>query len=187
MPGYQHIVTANYKNIFLAVILKLMLMNYFFLSSICELLKKKNNPSVNKVSNMIGTEKPNPKNEIRGSKFLEPKDERFESASINPILDNSLPDKPIDYLSFQGKNFKLKIGDIVERFKEYRIQANTYDGGTQVFFYPIPVEYEFSAIEFWINKNEDDMQNILNISSNNIAFHFGDKLSLARDGYHMKR
>src|SRR4030095_10731790 len=118
-------------------------LNWF--DSICDLLKKEASPTTHKLENLIGTEKPNPKNEIRGSKFLDTYDKRFRGACINPNLTSDQSDQPLDYLGFWGDTFKIKMGDILERFKYYKIVANIYDGGTQVFFYPVSPEFEFTA------------------------------------------
>ncbi|HTB52286.1 MAG TPA: hypothetical protein VK718_05875 [Ferruginibacter sp.] len=103
------------------------------------------------------------------------------------MLTNEDSDKPIDFLSFCGSEFKLKMSDIVNRFANYKVQQNIYDGGTQIFFYPIPDEYEFSGIEFWIEKELETITDINNLVFYRIAFNFGSTLFLGRDGYHLKR
>jgi hypothetical protein len=155
--------------------------------AICAILKKENLLTVNQVIAFIGTDKPNPNNEVRGSRALVPFDKRFTWASINPILSSQDSDKPIEYLSFGGSEFKLKLSDIIHRFVNYKIQRNTYDGGTQIFFYPIADGYEFSGIEFWINKEPEAITDINNLLLNSVTFNFGNTLFLGRDGYHLKR
>ena len=155
--------------------------------TICAILKKENLLTVNQMRALIGTDKPNPNNEVRGSRALVPFDKRFTWASINPILSSQENDKPIDYLSFGGSEFKLKMSDIADRFANYKTQQNIYDGGTQIFFYPIPYEYEFSGIEFWIEKELEEITDINNLVFYRIAFNFGNTLFLGRDGYHLKR
>jgi len=155
--------------------------------SICEILKKEASPTTHKIEAIIGTEKPNPKNEIRGSKFLDTFDKRFRSACINPNLKSDQPDQPLEYLGFWGGTFKIKIGDIQERFRSYRTITNTYDGGTQIFFYPVSDEFEFTAIDCWIEKEENEIVNLAGLEVNGVTFKFGNKLVQARDGYSMRR
>jgi hypothetical protein len=155
--------------------------------TICAILKKENLLTVNQIIAFIGTDKSNPNNQVRGSRALIPFDKRFTWASINPILSSEDNDKPIDYLSFGGNEFKLKMSDIVNRFESYKTQPNIYDGGTQIFFYPIPDEYEFSGIEFWIDKELDKIADVNNLVFTSVIFNFGSTLFLLRDGYHLKR
>jgi len=160
--------------------------NLDWFDSICELLKKSSKPTTQQLSALIGTETPNPKNEIRGSKRLDPFDKRFGGAFINPILSINDSDKPLEVIGFWGDTFRLKIEDIAKRFTTYRIQSNIYDGGTQIFFYPVPAEYGFSAISCDTQKESNEIENILNEEVNRVAFEFGENLILFRDGYHMK-
>jgi hypothetical protein len=153
----------------------------------CDILRKENNPTTHKLLSIIGTEKPNPKNEIRGSKFLDTYDMRFKGAFINPNIATKRADQPIAYLGFVGASFKVKIGDIVERFANYRTVINTYDGGTQIFFYPIPIEFEFTAIDCWTDKEENEIENFADLEVYGVTFRFGDKLVQGRDGYRMTR
>ncbi|MCX2682069.1 hypothetical protein OOZ15_19120 [Galbibacter sp. EGI 63066] len=155
--------------------------------TICDILKKENNPTTHRLTDIIGTEKPNPNNEIRGSKFLDTYDKRFKGACINPSLSIDDPDHPIDYLGFWGDTFKITIGDISARFKDYKTQINTYDGGTQIFFYPVPKDFEFTAIDCWTNKNEDEIDNLADLQVGGVTFRFGDNLVQGRDGFGMRR
>lgn len=155
--------------------------------TICAILKRENQITTKQITALIGTDKPNQKNEIRGSRRLIPFDKRFTGASINPILSSQENDKPIDYLSFGGSEFKLKMSEIIDRFANYITQLNTYDGGTQIFFYPIASDYEFSAIDFYTEKESTEITDINNLLFNNVTFNFGNTLSLLRDGYHLKR
>jgi hypothetical protein len=155
--------------------------------AICAILKKENQLTVNQIIPLIGTDKPNPNNEVRGSRALIPFDKRFTWASINPILSNQENDKPINYLSFGGNDFKLRMSDIANRFANYKIQQNIYDGGTQIFFYPVASEYEFSGIDFYTDKELATITDINNLIFNSVTFNFGNTLSLLRDGYHLKR
>ena len=155
--------------------------------SICDILRKDANPTTHTLENIIGTEKPNPKNEIRGSKFLDTFDKRFQSACINPILTAEQADQPIDYLSFWGNTFKIKIGDIAKRFNSYKTVSNIYDGGTQIFFYPLSKEFEFTAISCSTNKEKDEIPDLLNLEVNGVTFKFGEKIVQLRDGYSVTR
>lgn len=155
--------------------------------SICSILKKEANPTTRKLEAIIGTEKPNPKNEIRGSKFLVTFDKRFRGACINPDLTSDQPDQPMDYLGFWGDAFKIKIGDIQKRFNEYKTVINTYDGGTQIFFYPVSDEYEFTAIDCWTDKDESEITYLPDLEVKGVTFRFGDRLVQGRDGYSMRR
>ena len=154
---------------------------------ICDILKKDSKPTTSGLIDIIGTEKPNPNNQVRGSKFLDSYDKRFNGASINPDLKDDEADQPLSHLGFWGENFRIKIGDIVERFKTFNLQSNMYDGGTQIFFYPVPEEYEFTAISFWTELAINSIDDIFNIEVNDVTFKFGDKLVLLRDGYTMKK
>jgi hypothetical protein len=160
-------------------------LNWF--NSICDILKKEASPTTHRIEAIIGTEKPNPGNEIRGSKFLDTYDKRFRGAFINPNLTSDQPDQPLDYLGFWGETFRIKIGDIEERFKNYKTITNTYDGGTQIFFYPVSNEYEFTAIDCWTDKEYNEIINLLDLEVNGVTFKFGDHLVQGRDGYSMRR
>ena len=155
--------------------------------AICNILKKNQNPTVHLMSAILGVEKPNPKDEIHGSKLLEPFDIRFNVIHINPILYQYDIDKPIEYLCFEGKNFKLKASDIIDRFLSFQTKINTYDGGIQFFFYPISREYEFTALDFWTQKDPEEIENKRDLIFNNLTFRFGNRLIEGMDGYGMKR
>jgi hypothetical protein len=156
-------------------------------TAICDFLKRDKHPLTHQLTKLIGSEKPNPKDQIRGSKFLIPYDKRFVFACINPNLSQNDTDEPIDYFAVGGKDFSLKMSDLLIRFAEYRIQRNTYDGGTQIFFYPVPNEYEFSALSFDIDKEPEEIEKITSVVFHGVTFKFGDNLLLGRDGYHMRR
>lgn len=154
---------------------------------ICDVLRKGANPTTRTLESIIGTEKPNPKGEIRGSKFLDTFDKRFRGACINPNLTNDLTDQSLEYLGFWGDTFEIKIGDIQKRFNNYETVLNTYDGGTQIFFYPVSDVFEFTAIDCWTDKDESEIPNLLDIAVHNVTFNFGTHLVKGRDGYSMKR
>ncbi len=155
--------------------------------AMCDVLRAERCPMAKELSQLIGSEKPNTKNEIRGSIFLIPFDKRFKIVAINPDLSDSEDDLPIEYISFIGDEFIIKMSDLLTRFKEYRTQQNTYDGGTQIFFYPIPKHFGFSAIDLWTQTDEVEIEHIHKLTFNRVTFMFGDNLRLGRDGYSMKR
>jgi hypothetical protein len=155
--------------------------------TICDVLKRDKHPTTQYLTELIGTEKPNPNNEIRGSKFLTPFDKRFVWACINPNLTLTDTDKLIEYFALGGKDFKLPMSDLLKRFPEYRTQRNTYDGGTQIFFYPIPYEYEFSALSIDIDKEPEEIESMMSLIFHSVHFKFGNNMLLGRDGYHMGR
>lgn len=77
--------------------------------------------------------------------------------------------------------------DIIQRFSDYKTQRNIYDGGTQIFFYPISEQFEFSALSFRIEKEPEDIGDVNSLIFHHVAFQFGHSVILARDGYHMQR
>ncbi len=113
---------------------------------ICRILAKDNCPTTNQMTQVIGIEDSRFSKKNRGSKFLVPFDRRFKTACINPDLSDDDVDKPLDYLSFGGVDFNLKMSDIMQRLPDYKTQQNIYDGGTKLFFYPIAKGFEFSAL-----------------------------------------
>ena len=149
----------------------------------CELLTKEKKPSTHSLIELIGLEAQIPK-EKRGSRFLQPFDKRFKLASINPDSDEDLP---IDFLSFGGQAFQLRIFDISERFPTYQFQRNIYDGGTQIFFYPVPERFEFTGISCYTRRELEDIQSSDDLIVNEVSFLFGDNVVLGRDGFHLKR
>ena len=153
----------------------------------CDLMKRDKFPSTHQLGQLIGIEKPNLAKEIRGSKFLIPFDKRFVWACINPDLLPTDTDKPIDYFAIAGKDFSLKMSDILNRFPTYKTKRNTYDGGTQIFFYPLPNDFEFSGISFDIREEPEDIPDIKSLIFNSVTFKFGDKLVEGRDGYSLRR
>jgi hypothetical protein len=155
--------------------------------AICDFLKRDKHPTTHQLTQLIGSEKPNPNKEIRGSKFLIPYDKRFVFACINPNISQNDTDKPIEYFATGGKDFSLNMSDLLLRFPKFRTQRNTYDGGTQIFFYPVPDKYEFSALSFEIDKEPEEIENMATLMYHSVTFKFGDKLLLGRDGYHMRR
>jgi hypothetical protein len=154
---------------------------------ICDILTREASPTTQKLESIVGIEKPNPKNEIRGSKFLDTYDKRFRVACINPNLTNNQQDEPINYLGFFGDTFKIKIGDIQKKFRNYKTIVNIYDGGTQIFFYPVPPEFEFTAIACSTEKEGSEITNLLDLEVSDVTFRFGDNLTKGHDGYSMRR
>ena len=155
--------------------------------SFCDFLKRDKLPSTHQLEQFIGIEKPNPDKQIRGSKFLIPFDKRFVWACINPDLLPTDTDKPIDYFAIAGKDFSLKMSDILDRFPDYKTKRNIYDGGSQIFFYPLSNEFEFSGISFDIREDPEDIADIKSLTFGSVTFKFGDKLIEGRDGYSLRR
>jgi hypothetical protein len=153
--------------------------------SICKILERDSSPTTKKLLKILGLEKPNPEGTVRGSKFLIPFDKRFDSISIKPDISLFDSDKPIDFLSFYGKKFALKSIDVVREFPDYSVQINTYDGGSQVFFYPIPTRFEFTALSFDVV--DENVKINPQLYFNYIKFHFGNILTQGREGFSMKR
>ena len=153
----------------------------------CSILQKNICPATQELAQAIGTEDSRFSKENRGSKFLIPFDKRFKTACINPDITNSEVDRPIDYLSFGGIDFTLKMVDVLQRFPDYKIQSNIYDGGEQIFFYPVPKQFEFTALSFNIDGALGSDGDIVLSNFHHVVFHFGDNLVLGRDGYHMRR
>jgi len=158
--------------------------------SICELLKTNQKPTTYSIARILGLEFSNLNNQIRGSMIIEPFDKRFDRISLNPILMDNDDDRQIEFLgfnSFTGRRFQLNASDIIERFSNYRTCINTYDGGTQVFFYPVSSDFEFTALDFWTEKELDEIENISRLTFNGVAFRFGNRLGVGRDGYSLHR
>lgn len=153
----------------------------------CSFLLKGSCPSTNQLTQIIGVQDPRFSKENRGSKFLVPFDKRFKIACINPDISEVEIDKPVDYLSFGGEDFSLSMADVIQRFQDYKLHRNIYDGGTQIFFYPIEKRFEFSALSFRVENELEDICNVNSITVHHVTFHFGDNLIAARDGYHTRR
>ena len=153
----------------------------------CSILVKDRCPTTNQLINVIGVEDSRFSKTNRGSKFLVPFDKRFKTACINPDISNNDVDKPVEYLSFGGIDLNLKMADIVKRFPDYKTQRNIYDGGTQIFFYPIAKRFEFSALSFRVEEEPEDIGDLNSLAFHHVGFHFGDNVILGRDGYHVRR
>ena len=152
-----------------------------------EILSKDKCPTTHQLAQSIGIEDSRFSWENRGSNILIPFDKRFKTVCINPDLSDDEIDKPIDYLSFGGVDFNLKIADIIQRFPDYKTNRNTYDGGTQLFFHPLAEKFEFSALSVRYEKEPEDIGDINSIIFHHIAFHFCGKVKVGRDGYHVRR
>lgn len=153
----------------------------------CIILEKHQCPTTLQLTKVIGTEDLRFSKENRGSRFLVPFDKRFKTACINPDLSDNDVDKPLDYLSFGGADFNLKMIDVMNRFSDYKTQRNIYDGGTQIFFHPIPKQFEFSAISFRVEEEPEDISDINSLIFHHITFHFGANVILGRAGYYVRR
>ena len=153
----------------------------------CNILEKNNCPTTHELTQAIGVEDSRFSKENRGSKFLVPFDKRFKIACINPDITKNDVDRPVDYLSFGGTDFNLKMTDLLQRFPNYRTQSNFYDRGTQIFFYPLQKQFEFAALSFSIDTELENIEDINLITFNHVTFLFGDNVVVGRDGYHLRR
>lgn len=152
----------------------------------CSILAKHKCPTTNQLAQAIGIEDLRFSKENRGSRFIIPFDNRFKTACINPdILYNDV-DQSLEYLSFGGTDFNLRMSEITHRFPAYKTQRNIYDGGAQIFYYPIPSNFEFAALSFPVDKEPEDID-ISSLIFHHVTFHFGENIVLGRDGYNVRR
>jgi hypothetical protein len=151
----------------------------------CDTLKKENGLTVAQLTRIIGNEDCEIKRENRGSKFLTPFDERFNHAAINPDIDSTAKDAPIEFFAIGGIGFKIIIGDVKKRFNLFSVESNLYDGGTQLFFYPIPGAYAFTAVSFYVEKENREIEEVDSLTVDSVSFHFQVNLIKLRDGYSM--
>lgn len=147
----------------------------------CEMLSADNSPIIDQ---LVGKEKPNPNNEVRGSLFLIPEDNRFERAFIWPKIEN---DWSIDYLGFSGSKFSLKISSLIDRFSKYRVHYNFYDENTQVFFYPVSNSFAFTGFSLNVDQDNASVDEVKDLVANNITFYFGSNLTKDKFGFRMIR
>jgi hypothetical protein len=159
--------------------------NLDWFDNVCDLLKKENYLTVSVLEKIIGDEDKRYTIENRGSKFLTPFDKRFKTFAINPDINTTEIDAKIEYFSIGGTDFNLMIKDIRKRFDKFMIESNIYDGGTQLFFYPIPEYYEFSAISFYIREEKESIKNVEDLVVHSVSFHFLRNPVKLRDGYSM--
>ena len=161
--------------------------NLDWFDAVCELLKKKNQPNTRQLESLIGEENRDINRDVRGSKFLIPYDSRFRMACVNPDLLPAEADAPLEYFSIGGEDFRIEMPEVIQRFGQYRITANIYDGGSQVLFYPVPDEFAFAAIACNIfSKGPEEIGDISALYFQQVNFLFGDQLVKLRDGYHMR-
>jgi len=153
---------------------------------ICTLLRKNNHPTTRKLEHLIGTLDEKISSELRGSKFLIPSDTRFSWACINPDIDSQENDKPINYFAISSKELAITMNDLIKRFSEFRITRNVYDGGSQIFFYPIDEKFEFRGLAF-LSEKEPEHIDLDKLRFQTISFIFGETIFQARDGYHLRR
>lgn len=152
----------------------------------CEIFEKKHRPILNEVLQLLGTRKSNPNDEIRGSNFINPNDKRFDTIFISPIHTKTDNNLLIENIGFSGSKFSLPFKAITEKFKDYKTSYNTYDGGTQFFFYPVSEIYEFAALDFWTKKEMFEIKDYANLSFDNVIFRFGNSVTYGKDGYGIK-
>jgi hypothetical protein len=149
--------------------------------TMCNILLKVNTPTVHKLVQLLGKEDLSQK--IIEAKAVAPFDLRFDHISIIPDLPANSFDRPIDRLVFSGDRFYLKMADIIYRFPKYMETYNTYAGGIQAFFYPVPDIFEFSGIAFHTYDSVIDTTTYFH----GVEFYFGTELSQSRVGFHLNR
>jgi len=124
--------------------------------AVCAVLKRENRPTVHTTWEVFGKpELPTPRHR-RFYQRLIPFDRRFDEVGVLPDIDETAPDAPLGY-----------------------------DGGTQIFFHPIPREYEFTAVDVWTER--EDVWWARSVVVTSVTFGFGDLRYELRDGFHMKR
>lgn len=116
---------------------------------------------------------------------MNPFDHRFAYISINPDVERPDPDLALEFLSLGGPPFRLKMSDMLVRFPTYRVKTNIYDGGYQMFHFPVADRFEFSAVSF--STREEEIPAIDQLVVDNITFHFGDVLVEGMDRFSLKR
>ena len=151
----------------------------------CEILTRDGSPTFSSVCALLGTPKADPPRECRGSLFLEPFDRRFSYVSINPDIDDPDSSLPLEHIGLTGPSFSLKVSDLLGLFPEYRLKPNTWDGGYQIFFHPVPARFEFTALAVWTDAR--DIADPKDLVVNNVSFKFGNALVEYRDGFTMRR
>ena len=153
--------------------------------AICGVLTRANKPTFHSVRQLLGTPSPTPPRHARNFFPIAPFGNRFEGIANSPDIDEDAPDMPIDSLTVWGPRFSLLVADVVARFPRYKKYFNAYDDGTDIFFHPVPDEYEFTAVKLWTEL--EDVWNPTRLTVHSVNFGFGDTLFRARDGYHMRR
>jgi hypothetical protein len=161
------------------------LSNLEWFTAFCALLARDRKPTFRYACGLLGDPKEDPPRERRGSLFLAPFDSRFSYISINPDSPADSTDLPLEHIGLTGSSFALRVADLLDLFPQHRFKLNTYDGGYQIFFHPVPKVHEFTAISA-----STDLKKIPNpqeLVVNNVSFHFGDVLVEFRDGFTMRR
>jgi hypothetical protein len=154
-------------------------------TAFCELLARDRRPTLRYACGLLGTPKEDPPRERRGSLFLAPFDPRFSYISVNPDTPDTAADLPLQHIGLTGPSFSLRVADVLRHFPRYRVKLNTYDGGHQIFFHPVPKEYEFTALG--ASTHLEDIADPRELTVNNVRFYFGDLLAEYRDGFAMQR
>ncbi len=149
---------------------------------ICKMLKNDNNPNVRLLLEVFGVEDPNSIDPTRNSMWLKSFDKRFSFISISPKIQEE-NNKMMTYLSFYGTDFNLRVGDVIKIFSKHLIAPNLYDGGTQIFFHPIPRVYSFDAIELWTPLDRSEVEDMTKLEVNSLNFQTGKTLSNCLTGY----
>ncbi|GAK95241.1 hypothetical protein JCM19298_1570 [Nonlabens ulvanivorans] len=143
-----------------------------WLDSISELLSNGNTQSTRTISNLFGIENPKYKRAQRTSKFLIPRNKNLNYIAINPDLEDNETDKPISYIAFSGKNLNLKLEYLTDLFPNVELRDNTYDGGIQLFFYPVDNKFDFTTVSCLIFTDHKKLDDLTDLNINGISFMF---------------
>lgn len=150
-----------------------------------KLVTRDRRPTFGHACGLLGILKQDPSRERRGSLFLEPFDRRFSYISLNPDIDDRDSDLPLEHIGLTGPPFSLGLRDVFHRFPRHKLKLNTYDGGYQIFFHPVPRRYEFTTLG--ASTDLVDIADPRDLIVNNVTFYFGDALAEYRDGFAMRR
>ena len=158
-----------------------------FLKSIAELVSNDNSKSTKFISELLGVENKKYERTERGSKFLIPKNKNLSNVAINPDLKDDENDKPIEFLSFSGKNLNIKLENLTELFPNVELTENTYDGGIQLFFHPVDSKFDFNAVSCQIFTEYETIEEISKLNINSFALLFEPNKIKTRAGYTMTK
>lgn len=156
-----------------------------WLNLITEFLSNSNAQSTKTITNLLGSENTKYKRTERGSKFLIPKNKNLNYVAINPDLDENDTDKPITFIAFSGENLNLKLNYLTELFPNVELVENTYDGSIQLFFNPVNSNFDFTAVSCDIFTDYKSLDELEEVSINNLSFMFNPDKIKTRAGFTM--
>lgn len=156
-----------------------------WLNLITEFLSNNNSQSTKAVTESLGTENSKFKRGERGSKFLIPKNSNFDYVAINPDLEENDTDKPVSFLEFGGEKLNLKLEYLIELFPNVELVENTYDGGVQLFFYPVDRKFDFTAASCSVLMDCRGLDELRDVSINEISFMYKTRKVKTRLGFSM--